>query len=261
MHCLHLFLPIESDKLEYDYPHKPSSLPVPNPVVLFEELSEDDREDLFSQMSEMTMDMNLRFKKLVNQLYESFRKRLEHNSVILTLTKDDVMIFEQDDEVDKAKDMFEVFKAIRPHCSYFNYDLLELLVEVHGSPEDREKMKEYLQSFSDYCKAMPCVEEVCGNGDSESKRIKLKFKINLDRQHLKIDTLRRIKCNIARRIKIPPRSLYLCRVDEGCVLLEFLIPMFLFERIFQLNDELKAALYKEEKVIVIECDNPPLHVV
>ena len=250
------------DKLEYDCPHKTSdSLPVSNPIIRFEELSEDDREDLFAKMSELTKRMNSKFKKLLDQVYESLKKRVEYGRIILTLTEDDVMIFDRDDKLDEAKDMMDVFKAIRPHCSYFNYDLLKLLVDVHGSSQDKENFEEYLQSFTTYCEAMPCAEEICGNGDSESKRTKLKFKINFDRQRLKPDALRGVKCNIAHHLKIKPSSLYLRSVKEGCVSLEFLIPSFLFKHIFPLSNEQKAALYHEVKVTSIQCEEPNLLVV
>ena len=39
-------------KLELDCPHKQSSLPIPNPVVRFEDLCKSDRKDLFAQMNE-----------------------------------------------------------------------------------------------------------------------------------------------------------------------------------------------------------------
>ena len=250
------------DKLEFDCPHKTSdSLPVSNPIIRFEELSEDDREDLFSKMRELTKNINSKFKKLLDQVCESLKRRVEHDRVVLTLTEDDVMVFDRDDKLDEAKDMFGVFKAIRPHCSYFNYDLLKLLVDVHGSPKDKENFEDYLQSFTAYCKAMPCAEEICGNGDSESKRIKLKFKINFDRQRLKPDALRGIKCNIANHLKIKPSSLYLRSIKEGCVLLEFLVPSFLLESIFQLSDEQKCALYYVDKVISIQCEEPDQFVV
>ena len=158
--------------------------------------------------------------------------------------------------------MDEVFRAMRPHWSYFNYDPLKLIVEVHGSPEDKKNMDLYLQYFTSYCKAMPCAEEICGNKKSvNSKRIKLKFKIDFDRQRLKPDALRHIKCNIARLLKIKPSSLHLSNVKEGCVSLEFLIPSVLFERIFPLSDAQKAALHGEVKVISIQCDERDLHVV
>ena len=224
-------------------------------------MDDDDREDLLAHMDELTKGIVTEFKKLTNVVYESLRSRVEHSSVVLTLSKDDVMVFDDDDRLNEAKNMLDVFKALLPHCSYFNYDLLKLVVEVHGSKEDRKHMGEYLQSFTKYCEAMPCAEEVYGNEDSRSKRIKIKFKVNFDRHQLKVDSLRRVKNNIARHLRVNTSSLYLRKIEEGCVLLEFLVPRFLFERIFPLNEDQMASLCKDVNVISIQCDDPSLHVV
>lgn len=197
----------------------------------------------------------------MNQVYESLRKRVEHSSIILTLTEDDIMIFDQDDKLDEAKDMFEVFKAIRPHCSYFNYDLLKLLVDVHGSSEDKAHFEDYLRAFTAYSEAMPCAETICGNEDTQSRRIKLVFKLNFDRQSLKTDALKCIQGNLAHHLKIKPSSLYLRSVKDGCILLEFLISSFLFEHVFPLSSKQKAELYYEAKVLSIQCEEPNLFVV
>ena len=262
----YLCVAIHTDEIpqlsQWDFPHTPSSLPIPNPIVNLGNLSEDDYENLDAQISDLTVNINKSFKKLQNQVYESFRQRIHHSSIILTLTQDDVMIFNNDLDICGARDMFEVFmKAVYPHCSYFNYELLKLLVDVHGSPEDKAHMDEYLRSFTRYCEAMPCAEEICGNGGSDSRRIKLKFKIDLDRQRLKPENLRRVKYNIAHHLKIQPCSLYLRSVKEGCVLLEFLIPPFILNHVFPLSDAQKDALHNECKVTAIQCDDPRIHLV
>ena len=263
LHTVLFFVtPVSTVKLEYGCPHKSSdSLPVSNPIIRFEELGEDDREDLLAKMQELTKEINSKFKKLQCEVYESLRTRIDHSSVVLTLNKDDVMIFDHNDQLDKAKNMFDVFKAIHPHCSYFNYDLLKLLVDVHGSPEDKTNFEEYLQAFTSYCETMPCAEEICGNGGSQSKQTKLKFKTKFDRQRLSPDALRNIKCNIAHHLNIKPSALYLRSIEEGCLSLEFLLPSFLFRRIFPLTDEQKIALYKDVKVINIHCEEQNLSVV
>ena len=171
------------------------------------------------------------------------------------------MIFDDDDKLDEAKDMFEVFKAIRPHLSYFNYDLLKLLVDVHGTPEDKKCLDEYLKSFASYCRAMPCAEEICGSDDSRPNRIKIKFKLNFDRQRLKADYIKdNIIRNIARILKIKPSSLYLHCIKEGCVSLEFLVPSFLLDLFFLTNDQIMS-LYSEVSVTAIQCNHLDLQVV
>ena len=154
--------------------------------------------------------------------------------------------------------MFHLFKMMHPYCSYFNYELLHNIVVVHGSPQDQKNMQKYIDSFAEYCKAMPCTEEVCGN-DIAQGTLKLKFKLEFDREQLKPDAVQKIKWDIAHHLDIRPCSLHLSRIKDGCVLLEFLIPSFLFDRIFPLRDE--DTLYTQLKVISIECEDQALYVV
>ena len=249
-------------KLDLECPHTSSSLPISNPIISFEDLDEYDREDIFAQMNEFTKKINIKFKKLLSQVFESLTEmHVNHESVVLTLTQDDVMVFDENDTIGEAKDMFAVFKAIRPYCSYYNYDLLQLIIEVHGSTRDKESLEEYIKSFTAYCEAMPCAEEICGNDDCKNKRIRLRFKLDFDRQRLKVDYVKSVTRNIARILKIKSCSLYLRSITEGCVLLEFLVSSFLFHHIFPLNVSQKSLLYEEGNVISIQCDCPNLYVV
>ena len=252
----------DSFVLELDCPHKQSSLPIPNPVVRFEDLSKSDRKDLFAQMNELTREIRVEFSKLFDQVYESLRKHVEHKRVVLTLTGEGVQLFQGNKKLLGAKNMFDVFNAIQPHCSYFNYDLLKLLVSVHGTPEDKKCLDGYLKSFASYCLAIPCAEEICGSDGSGTDRIKLKFKLEFDRQQLKPNYIKdNIISNIARILKIKPSSLYLHCIKKGCVCLEFLIPPFLFDGMFPLSGEQKVALYREVNITTVQCDQPSLHVV
>ena len=251
-------------KLDLDCPHKQSSLPIPNPVVRFEDLSKRDCKDLFAQMNELTKEIRIEFSKLFNQVYASLDKHPEHivKHVVLTLTGDGVQSFHGNKKLLGAKSMFDIFRVIQPHCSYFNYDLLKLLVSVHGTSEDKKCFDGYLKSFASYCRAMPCAEEICGSDDSGTDRIKLKFKLEFDRQQLKPNYIKEnVISNIARILKIKPSSLYLHRIREGCVCLEFLVPSFLFYRLFPLSDDQMVALYREVNVTSIQYDQPSLHVV
>ena len=171
------------------------------------------------------------------------------------------MIFDGDDVLHKARDMFEIFKAICPYVSYFNYDLLKLLVDVHGTLEDKKCLDGYLKSFASYCRAMPCAEEICGSDDSRPNRIKIKFKLDLERQRLKANYVKDIIRNIARILKIKPSSLFLYRIKDGCVSLEILVPYFVFDRIFPLTNDQMVSLYNEVKVTAIQCDEKSLYVV
>ena len=213
-------------------------------------------------MDEMQEKIRSTFAEVSDRVYESLKRRVQPDRVVLTLTKGSDLFDKNDvDKLHKATTMFEVFQIMDPHYSYFNHDPLKLLVKVHGTSEDKKCLDDYLKSFASYCRAMPCAEEICGSDDSRPNRIKIKFKLNFDRQQLKADYVKDIIRNIARILKIKPSSLYLRSIKEGCVCLEFLMPAFLFDHIFPLTHNQLVSLYSELKVTAIECDQQNLHVV
>ena len=207
-------------------------------------------------MNQLTKVVQKEFLSFLANIHDSFKKHVDHNTLILLLERDKILIFEDcNAELSAAKDVSDVFRAIRPHCSYFNYEILQTLVEILGSAEDKQRLQRYLTAFNQYCSAMPCAETICGTAEVSSKRLKLSFKLNnYDIETLKPDQLQSIKCTIAQHLSIPPSSLYLCSIKEGCVKLEFLVPAFLCERIFPLTEAQKEALYHEVKAVSITCD-------
>jgi hypothetical protein len=144
-----------------EIPHKQSSLPIPNPVVQFSELSTDEQEDLQAQLQHLKFKIHRKFLKfeagLVNSLHERIatadmvRTLMEHCTVYPTDSMYNVSLLQDlKQALLDAKDIKEVFIIILPFYSYFNYELLETIVDVHGSQDDREGMHQYILDFSDY---------------------------------------------------------------------------------------------------------------
>ena len=241
-------------------PCQKSSFNFPNPIVQYCDLDEDDKEDLHAQMNELTKQIDIEFEKLLKNVLKSFRdsEDVDRDSLVLTLVKKEGVF--QEEEFAGEKTIFDVLKTIKPYCSYFNYDIIEVLVEVHGSDQTKSYLQEYIQAFAEYCKAMPCTEEICGSEDTTSKRSKLHFKLDYDQQ-LKPDAVRMIKSKIARHLGIRPSALYLCRIKNGCIELEFLIPDFILQSLFPLRDEQKMALYQEVKTLAIKVIIDAFHLV
>ena len=215
-------------------------------------------EDLHAQINKLTKQIELEFGRFFDKVFTSFREsqKVDHDRLVLTLVSKEKLF--KEDELAGTTSVYDVFKAIRPYCSYFNYDVLEALVQINGSPQDKHYLKEYEEAFSAYCKAVPCVETVCGSDhkNAKSKRIKLKFKLDYDREQLKPDVIRSIKSKIAGHLGVKSSALYLRRVEEGCTSLEFLVPAFILEDLFPLSHTLQFALHQDTEIraLGIVCD-------
>ena len=234
-------------------PHKKSlAHSISNPIVCFKDLSEYNLEDLHAIMSSLTKKIKLEFNRFFDRIYMSFREstKIDHQRLILTLRKCEPMF--REDDFTQMETIHDVFELIQPHCSFFNYELLENLVQVCGADQDKKYLEEYTEHFSEYCKTMPCAEEVFGTGDAGPKRTKLIFKLDYEREELKPDNVKSIKENIAYHLGVKPSMLYLSKIKDGCILMEIFIPTFIVDQIFPLTEMQIIDLFTRVKVLHIE---------
>ena len=203
-------------------------------------------------MCGLTKKIKLEFNKFSDRVYMSFKesKKVDHERLILTLRKCEPIFTEED--LARTNTVYDVFGLIEPHSSFFNYEVLATFVQVCGSDQDKMYLKEYMEHFSEYCKAMPCAEEVFGTGEAGPRRTKLKFKLDFEREHLKPNAVQAIRDNIANHLGIKSSMLYLSRIEDGCILMEFFVPTFIIDQIFPLSGSQIVNLYTMVKILRIE---------
>lgn len=248
--------------------HRKSFYNIPNPVVQFSELTSDEQSDLQDQIFILNREMHKKFLILHSRLYESLKKNITVDALVLTLlldckaysddSRNESLFKEHRKELCSAKEMGDVFKIILPYCSYYNYELIETITEVHGSDDDKKRMQQYLSDFSEYCKKVPCVEvHDDDNFKASSKRTKVKFKLDYKKEELKHGDIKYIQIKIAMILGIQPSVLFLCCIQDGCVIITFLVPAFITEHFLNLQEDMKRDLKQEIKLISepVICDD------
>ena len=233
-----------------EIPYTKSTHGISNPIVCFETLNKYDLEDLHAIMRRLTNVIKTKFATFFDNVYKSFVESIKDYRRLFLALKNKHPIF-RDEEITKLKAVVDVFELIQPHCSFFNYEILETLVEICGSPRDKGYLEEYIGHFSEYCKAMPCAEKICGNVDPGSERTQVIFKLDYELNQLKTDTVKCIKDNIAEQLGVRNSALHLSTIKEGCVILEFFVPTFIVNQVFPLSDQQIVALYTKVKVLHI----------
>ena len=234
-----------------EIPHKKSSHGISNPIVCFKELNEYDLEDLYAIMRRLTNIIKTKFATFFDNVYKSFIESIEDYRRLTLALKNKHPIF-KDEDLTKLKAVADVFELIQPYCSFFDYEILETLVEICGSPQDKRYLKEYIEHFSEYCNAMPCAEKmICGHVNPGSERTLVIFKLDYELNQLKTDTVKSIKDNIAQCLGVKNSALHLPTIKEGCVMLEFFVPTFIVDQVFPLSNQQIIALYTEVNVLYI----------
>ena len=259
------------EKLEIPYKH--SSLAIPNPIIA--ELSSDDQEDLAAQLDQLKLKIHKEFLKVQNKLIESMVSRVTPAALVRTLTShcnvyeasnsvNASLLKEHMKELSEAKEIEEVFSIVCPFFCYYNYELLETIIEVHGTEEDKDNMRKYLQHFSEYCKKIPCVEfhDKCDPGaPTKRRRTKIWFMLEAEMDSLKGGDIKRIQRNIATILGIRPSVLFLQHAERGSVIITFIVPTFVVRHLFTLIYETICTLRQEVKMISMNHDEQETYLV
>ena len=199
-------------------------------------------------MNTLTDNIVIDFKKFQNQMLDAIEGNVKCNNLIVTLHR--MVPFTGKEATEVA-----VFLKTLEYSSYFNYGLLETIVKVHNL--GKGPLEEYLSAFSQYCKAMPCMETVCGDATTTPETYNIVFKVQGECDKFKPDVAESITRKIAGHLGINYSALYLHFVENGCVSLEYLVPDFIVESSFSFfNDEQMIALYTEISVISITIHYP-----
>ena len=151
----------------------------------------------------------------------------------------------------------EAFLVLRPHMSFFNFELLKHIIDCNGlcSDSDREHMDEYVSKFDIFCKrkVFEISPGAVGQTTSTLKKHKRKAFAVLMTKHEAEPNLvfvNAAKQKIANLLKLKPSTLHLHRIDEGSILLVFSVPTFVAKKLFPLKPSTVAKL-KDEGFLVL----------
>ena len=158
-------------------------------------------------------------------------------------------------ELPKAETVDEVMATIREYSSFFNYHMLENIINHLGGEQDRINLTKYLEEFAEYArrKVFECPREVGTMNEDGCANI---F-VTLDESYYDctVSSLDYFRCELKVILKIPSDvAMKLCRIEPGSLKLTFQIPLSVQQAIFPLSDDQKATLV-ERGVVQLSCGN------
>ena len=137
--------------------HTPSS-----EKYTFPTLNPDDVAELEAQLTTNAESMKRKFAGLVWDTVESFKHQgISPRSLItgvLYLTEGQdpsigrPLLEREKERLAEAQDIDAIFDILRPHMTFFNYEILEFLIEKVGSKEEKRTLKVYLREFQLFCR-------------------------------------------------------------------------------------------------------------
>ena len=235
-------------------------------------LNPEDRTRLEEQLISCANSMRKKFASLLLSVIISFKSQgidpQDLASGILALTEYEdpaigkPLLERHKEKLKRAQTVNDTFDVLRPHMTFFNYEILEFLIEEMGLPNDQQNLQTFLQEFKNFCSRS--VFEIPPNmlGHSEEKevdqqkfavKITKPFKVALlvqckeyDQQAtsssptssdleerericspklgISLEDAKYIQRKLASVLNLNTSSVYLDSANSGCVLLTFLLP-------------------------------------
>ena len=142
-----------------------------------------------------------------------------------------------------AKTVDAVMSVVKDYCSFFNYHMVEHIIDEFGTKQDKENMASYKENFTKYAKCCitQCPSEVGKMSEEGCANLFVTLDDSFD--NCAISHLSVFIGNLRKILKIPSSvALRLCRVNLGSIKLIFQVPLSVQQAIFPLSSEQEAEL-------------------
>ena len=156
-------------------------------------------------------------------------------------------------KLEAADTIPKVFLVLNNYFSFFNYDIIEHIIETLGTKNDHDNLQSYKEKFDQYARRR--IYECGPQFGPESGRDHADIFVKLDSRYDNY-TVAEIKgfCHkLSETLHLSSKGvLRLCRVEKGCFQLTFQVSSFVQHEIFPLSSEQEKTL-KAEGVIKLMC--------
>ena len=143
-----------------------------------------------------------------------------------------------------AETVDAVMSVVKDYCSFFNYHMLEHIINGFGTQEDKLNLAIYKEDFNKYaecCVITQCPTEV--GKMSEEGYANLLVTLDDSFDNCAVSHLNVFIGNLRKILNIPSNVvLRLCRINLGSIKLIFQLPHFVQQAIFPLSSEQEAEL-------------------
>ena len=156
------------------------------------------------------MTVTKKFSVLFGKAFQSLRvKNIPPNELVIKFTPE-IKLFS------KEKNLDEIFKSENNWCSFFDYEVLEVIILTHCS-ELKDEVEEYIADFKAYCNRRIFEAPTKFTATSNTKFI-LRVKLDKEFNAITVNQLKELEIRLKNLIKL---HLNLLRFENGCIVLAF----------------------------------------
>ena len=228
------------------------------PYLNLSGLTDTQKDDLRERLRFESRKIMMEFQALVSATIKSLIRRKvpldELVSHVMTLgafdpvfKKPQVPLFEDCLIKLKAADTIpKVFLVLYNYFSFFNYDIIEHIIEVLGTREDKAELQSYKYKFDQYARRRiyECGPQFGPENETDHPNIFVKLDSRYD--YYTVAEIKGFCRRLSEMLHVSSRGvLRLCQIQRGCFQLTFQVPSFVPQKIFPLSSQQEKALDTE----------------
>ena len=209
------------------------------------------REELEQQLKVETKALMYKFFVMLNKFFDS----LDDQSIpIPTLLRYLSSPLETSSFSLEPTVLNHIFKIIRTNSSFFNYDLVEYMIDLTGTQDDKKRLGEYKAEFIAYAqrRIYECPSTFGATLTPNDTELHVKLDSHYD--SCKASELKEFQYRLRLTFKLKRLYARLLSIEQGCLKLVYAIPKHVVETTFPLSAEQKEAL-KECGVVELTCSH------
>ena len=218
-------------------------------------MSREDKEYLKQRLYSESVEIMYKFQELFSATIKSLKERkvtvkelLNHIRCLGALEP----VYENSKlgclrhELRETESIDDVMSVVSEYSSFFNYHMIENIINHLGGEKDRNNLANYLQDFTEYVskrRVFECPSEV--GTLNESGRSNMFVTLDKSYDNCTVSSLKTFEKELGKILKVPSDVVViLCRIAPGSLRLIFQIPLFVQKAVFPLSSEQEVALTK-----------------
>ena len=215
--------------------------------------------DLQAQLSNDLQTIQRKFAALLSNTRRSLRNHCDLDDVatcaidlaFIASNKNISLLGDHKDDILKATSVNQIFNILTAFWSFFNYDLLEHIIEE--CDVDKAALRDYQDALKVFCerRVSELPQNVLKGVDFNRDKVWVKMELN----NPTLREINNLKGRIAQILEVPVSGLFLNDIQSGCVQLEFLVPQRIMAALFPLTEEQIHNLQQQANVLTLKWRN------
>ena len=223
------------------------------PFLKCDELSQEQVQVLKTTLTRESKNIRKQFQELLNATHSATKDMpvqeflVHFMSLQVSPNKTSGLPFEDRfAEIESAPNVTKIFLILRDYISFFDYDIIEVIICSVSQESDQlySRLLHYKETFESYCKrrVFECPPQIGSEGNTKQAKFVLKLDGIADSYMYTLEKLQSFRNQVAEICRVSALALHLQKVEDGCIKVTFLIPLFLKDEMFPLSKDQKQAL-------------------